>query len=188
MFFKGKKHDIPSIFHDTVNEKPIEHCQICGKNVLLNQTHYVIEKAFKRKEVIFEYAICMDCAETKRGDMSKESMENISNYMVQHAQFQERFFELRDYDYDTNLWLGKCIFTNEPIDEQEEYQIQGVFVGDKMVSNQFPYMIGTKAMEAMQELLSSETKDEMNRFKDEFFNVPPELEELFKDPKYILVH
>lgn len=148
----------------------------------------MIEKAFKRKEVIFEYAICMDCAQNMRGEMSKESMQSIQQYMLQNAKPEERFFELRDHDFSIDRWLSKCMLTNESRDEQEEYQIHGVFVGNKMVSNQFPYMISGTALEEMNELLSPETRGEIDRFKDEFFDIPPELADLFKDPKFILVH
>ena len=71
-------------------------------------------------------------------------------------------------------------------EEQEEYQIYGMFRGGQMIQNQFPYMMSGAALEEIQELLSPETKDEIDRFKDEYFNIPPELADLFRDPKFTL--
>lgn len=187
LLFRGQRHEIPTIFYDTVEERPIEECKICGKALLTSDEPYVIEKAFKQKEVLFEYAMCMDCANNMRQDMSKDSMQRIEQFMLQNGRFQDRFNDLRYEDFDTDKWLNNCIITNQDRDEQEEYQIQGIFMGDQMVSNQFPYMISGEAMEQMQELLSPETRGEIDRFKDEFFDLPPELADLFKDPKYILV-
>lgn len=186
MFF-GPKREIPSIFFDTVNEEPIQKCQMCEKNLYRGSEPYLIEKAFRKKEVIFEYAICLTCAEKARKDMSKESTERVDAYMMEQARFKERMMELRDEEYDTDKWLSNCLVKNDHRNELEEYQIYGMFMGDKMVTNQFPYMMGGNALEEIQELLSPETRDEIDRFKDEFFNIPPELADLFKDPKFTLV-
>lgn len=186
MFF-GPKREIPSIFFDTVNEEPIQKCQMCEKELYHAHEPYIIEKAFRKKEVIFEYAMCMPCAETMRGEMSKHSMQSVERFMLENARIQERVMELRDEEYSTDKWLSKCLVTNEDRDEQEEYQIYGMFQGDRMIQNQFPYMMSGTALEQIQDILSPETKDEIDRFKDEFFNIPPELADLFKDPKFTLV-
>ena len=186
MFF-GPKRDIPGIFFDTVNEEPIQQCQMCEKDLYHGNEPYLIEKAFRKKEVIFEYAVCMPCAEKMRGEMSKHSTRAVELYMLENARFQERAMDLRDKEYDTDEWLSRCLVKNEHRNEQEEYQIYGMFQGDKMIQNQFPYMMSGAALEEMQEILSPETKDEIDRFKDEFFNIPPELADLFKDPKFTLV-
>jgi len=185
MFF-GPRREIPTIFFDTISEEPIAKCQMCEKNLYHGNEPYIIEKAFRKTEVIFEYAMCMKCADKMRKEMSTESMQAVEKYMMQNARFMERANELRDLEYDTDKWLQKCLVKNEHRDSQEEYQIYGMFWGDKMIQNQFPYMMSGTALEELQSVISAKTKDEIDRFKNEFFNIPPELEELFKNPKFTL--
>ena len=180
----SKYTDIPKIFYDTVDEVPLRECNRCGKDLLESGEPYVIEKGFKRKEVLFEHAICMQCAEKMKQELSKESLANIERFMMERADFEGRMEELLDEDYSNEKWLGRCIISGEALEEQEEYQIQGMFVGDRMLTLQFPYMIGGKALEEMQELLSAETRDELDRIKDDLIKVPPEFEDILK-PKFV---
>ncbi|MFY0672002.1 MAG: hypothetical protein JXQ87_01275 [Bacteroidia bacterium] len=184
--FYGHHRDIPTIFFDTITEEPIQKCQFCEKDLLKSDEPYIIEKAFRKTEVVFEYAICMPCADNMRGQMSKDSMVAVEKYMLENARFQERAQELQHQEYDTDKWLGNCLVNDSAREEQEEYQIYGMFRGGKMIQNQFPYMMSGAALEEIQELLSPETKDEIDRFKDEYFNIPPELADLFRDPKFTL--
>ena len=79
--------DIPSVFRSTDTKKPFERCIQCNKYLLELDSEYLIEKAIKQyqgfeaKEVIFEYAVCMDCAEKMRQSLSAESQ------MGHHALF-----------------------------------------------------------------------------------------------------
>ena len=50
-----------------------------------------------------------------------------------------------------------------------------------------PFIIGDEAMEEMQGLLSQKTQDELDRFVDDNFGLPPELKELLKDKPLVLV-
>lgn len=183
----GRKRQIPEIFYDTIEEKPIATCTGCGKNLVEGEEPYVIEKAFRRKEVVFEYALCMPCMEKMRGQMSKESMANVEKYMLENANFQERAEELQAEDFDIDKWLSRCVVKNEERSDLEEYQIQGMFAGDKMLEGQFPIMIGGHALEEIQELISAETRDELDRFRNDFFDLPPELEEIFRDKPILVV-
>lgn len=184
--FYGKEQDIPTIFFDTIKEEPISHCQFCEKDLLNGDEPYVIEKAFRKTEVVFEYAMCMSCADNMRHQMSTDSMAAVEKYMMENARFQERAFELKDKEYSTEDWLNNCLVKDTERAGQEEYQIYGMFKGGKMIQNQFPYMMSGEALEEIQELLSAETKDEIDRFKEEFFNIPPEFADLFRDPKFTL--
>ncbi|MGB0432130.1 MAG: hypothetical protein ACPGLV_16765 [Bacteroidia bacterium] len=240
--YYGEQKEIPSIFFDTVEETHINKCQFCEKDLLNSNQPYLIEKAFKQKEVINEYAVCMNCAQDMQSKMSKESMQSIEKYMMEKSQIHERQDAMQDIsqriqvltDEKDNLsnkapkpqstdelealidndlfddevikiidkelaklyndkeqlysqWFGHCMVKNTPKSEQNEYTIQGMFMGNKMVQNHlYPQMLGTQALEEIQELLSPETREELNRIKDEFFNIPPELAELFKDPKFTL--
>ena len=129
----------------------------------------------------------MDCAEMLRKELSKESLSAVDDYMIDNARFQERSEELKDQEYDLDKWLDRCLVKDNSRQDQDEYQIYGMFEGDKMLQNLFPYMMSGKALEEIQELLSAETKGEMERFKDKYFTIPPELEPFFRDPKFNFV-
>ena len=48
-------------------------------------------------------------------------------------------------------------------------------------------MISYEAADEMSNLLSKQTKDELDRFYRENLGVPPELEELFNTPKLLVI-
>jgi hypothetical protein len=186
--------DIPKRFYCDASEKPFEHCQVCGKYLLEEGTTYMIEKAFKNYEgydfysTLFEYAICVDCHATLQKGMSTESMQNLQQYYMRI--FQEKggqpvMINLSDFELDN--WLSKCFFTDEPITGMKEYQAVGQFNGTKLVLNTPPLIVGETAMEEMSSLLSNQTVDEMNGFKNRFFGPDPELEELILGKKLILI-
>ncbi|MBI3142120.1 MAG: hypothetical protein HYZ16_04785 [Bacteroidetes bacterium] len=184
---KDQFSEIPPHFYDTLTGAPIQECKLCGKNLYFGNEQYVIEKALHKTEVIFEHAVCLPCAEKMRGQLSRVSLRNIDLFLLANARFYQRAERLRDLEFDTDTWLKNCIVNDTTRQDESEYQIVGLFKGSRMVQGQFPYMIGGKALDALQESLSQETKDTLDRFKDDFFNVPPELEHLFRDPKFTLL-
>lgn len=173
---------IPSIFLNTDTGTPIEKCIDCDYPVLEGGRYYMIEKVFKKypemnkTEVLFEYAICSNCYEKMKDAMSKESMQNLSAYMMQNTDFnklQERIEEKPD---DPEHWLSHCLIKGTPKDEMKEYQMGACFKGDRLATDFMPpFMIGELALEEMNGLLSKETKDEMDDFMGEHFGIPPEL-------------
>ena len=48
-------------------------------------------------------------------------------------------------------------------------------------------MISHEAIEEMQELLSPQTKDELDDFTKEHFDLPPEWREIIKNKKFVLI-
>lgn len=173
---------IPSIFLSTDTGTPIDRCIDCDYPVLEGGRYYMIEKVFKKypemnkTEVLFEYAICSNCYEKMKDAMSKESMQNLSAYMMQNTDFnklQERIEEKPD---DPEHWLSHCLIKGTPKDEMKEYQMGACFKGDRLSTDFMPpFMVGELALEEMNGLLSKETKDEMDDFMGEHFGIPPEL-------------
>ncbi|HEY9116679.1 MAG TPA: hypothetical protein VIN11_02570 [Roseivirga sp.] len=173
---------IPDIFLNTDTGGPLEHCIQCDYEVLNGERFYMIEKVFKkypqleRTEVLFEYAICQVCYEKMKDIMSQESMQNLSNYMLEKTDFaklQERIEEKPD---DPEHWLSHCLIKGTPKEEMKEFQLGACFRGDRLVTNFMPpFLVGDLAMEEMNALLSKETKDEMDNFMGDHFGIPPEL-------------
>ncbi|RLD90291.1 MAG: hypothetical protein DRJ09_04715 [Bacteroidetes bacterium] len=188
------KLDIPPIFQSDAEEKPFETCVVCGKDLLHSQENYMVEKVFKTyeghdfKSTVFEFAICTTCHQKMQEGMSEESMQNMQNYYQQFIQQRGSdsiMIDLRTFD--VNQWLSKCFFKSTPVSEMKEYQVVGMFKGDKLILNQPPMVIGYQAMEEMAELLSKQTRDEMNGFREKFLGPPPEFSEFIYGKKLIMV-
>ena len=171
-------YNIPKILQSYSTGEPFTHCIDCDRYLLDDDVSYFIEKAIRQyhkegymaKDVIFEYAMCIDCAEKIKGEMSKTSRQAMENYML--------------YNNSINTINGEdlqCIIKGESVDNYEEYQIFSLCQGKNMLTPQ-PMAIGANALEELSELISQETKDELDRLMGDFFGSPPELEELF--PKH----
>lgn len=186
--------EIPGQFYSDSEGKPFEKCVVCGKNLLEDGTHYVIEKAMKNYEgyefssTVFEYAMCIDCYQEMQKDMSEESMQNLMKYyqdIMASRGGQPMMIDMQTFDL--SQWLSKCFFKEKPVSEMKEYQLIGQFNGNHLVMNTPPMAIGDEVMEEMAELLSEKTRGEMDRFREQFLGPPPEIEELIYGRKLLLI-
>lgn len=186
--------DIPENFLSDSEGKPFETCLMCGKDLLNSDTTYVVEKAMKNYDnykfssTIYEYAICSECHMNMQSKMSKESLTNMKEYYQDKITLsgkQSIAIDLRTFDL--NAWLSKCFFTDKPIEEMKEYQLVAQFKGNKMLLNMPPMVIGEDILNDMAGLLSNETIDEMNGFKEQFLGPPPEFEEFIYGKRLILI-
>lgn len=61
--------DIPPVYYPFDSNEPFKECLVCGTDLTLGTRDYFVEKAiknhveFKVKDVVFEYAMCSECAE-----------------------------------------------------------------------------------------------------------------------------
>lgn len=188
IFGVKRKVDIPEKFRTFISEEYFQNCISCNKYLLKAKTLYVIEKAIKDKYVEFEYAMCMDCAEKMRKNLSDLSLARIGKYFEDHIEsfdirntlIEKKFTTVDDY-------LSTCLINGSPIKTLNEYQIFAYCEGDKLLVSYFPYMISHEAIEDMQELLSAQTKDELDDFTKKHFDLPPEWKETIKGKKIILI-
>ncbi len=183
-----KTVDIPKVFKTFVSEEYFRNCISCDKYLLDDDTEYVIEKVLNEGYAEVEYAMCMECVDKMREKFSEESLQRIDEY------FQSRFdFFGKRYNLFTNQnpivddYISKCIVNEKSIDELDEYQIFAHCRGKKLVLSVFPYMISHDVAEEVQELLSAKTKDELDNFTNKHFGLPPELREIIKSKKLILI-
>ena len=188
------KLEIPKVFYSDVEDKPFETCVMCGKDLVNSGQEYMVEKVFKTYpghdfvSTVFEFAICMDCHKKMQASMSEESLQNINTYFNNFIQKKGGNTVTIDLaTFDINQWLSKCFFTDKPVSEMEEYQVVGVFKGDKLLLNQIPMVMGGEIMEQMSELLSKKTRDEMNGFREKYLGPPPEISEIFSGKKLIMI-
>lgn len=181
-------HQIPSDFYSFETNAPFEHCIECNRYLLEDGTEYLIEKAvknydgYKAKDVVFDYAICMNCADLMRNEISKESWKNMMKYFQDNMDFSERI-AMAKRDPAENL--KKCMIKKTSKDDCSEYQVFAHCNGKNLTMQNPPYMISGEVIEELLPLLSEKTIDEMNGFFNKHFAPDPSFFE--PTPKLILV-
>jgi len=157
---------IPKYLYDSDTNLPVSFCKICNKPLLESKSDYIIQKTIrnypdnKLKEIIFEFAICFECNERMRLDLSQESQDRINEYLYQNIDFNKRM-ELGMYSPESNIdeWTNTCIITGKPVKSTPEYTILAHCRADKLVVSMLPYVISFEAMNAMEDLLSEKTRE-----------------------------
>ncbi|WP_421763772.1 hypothetical protein [Ekhidna sp.] len=174
------ENHIPKEFYSFETDAPFERCIECEKYLLDNETEYIIEKAVKNyegysaKDVVFDYAICMDCADVMRKEISKESWQSMMNYFQENMDVMTRL-EMQERSPEENL--RSCMIKKTGIDDCREYQIYAHCKGAKLNLENPPYMISGEVMEELLPLLSNKTIDDMNGFMNKHFTPDPSLME-----------
>lgn len=177
---------IPRVFHSFEDEGPFSNCIECNRPLLEDNCEYVIEKAvrnypgYSAQDVIFDYAICLSCANEVQKRISAESMDSIRTYM--HNKLSNK--QPVEVSENVDEMIGKCIISDKPAESCKEYQIFAFCIGNDLHPNMSAYMISDDILDEIQELLSSETKDELNRFSHKNFPPSPYLTQ--PDPRLIL--
>lgn len=179
--------DIPQEFYPFESNEPFAECMVCGIDLRLGTTDYFVEKAVKNnveyqvKDIVFEYAICSSCAQNMQKSISVESQQNMQAFFTSHPGFMNSMQAYQKGEGEpVEELISKCSLSGEPVGFMGEYMMFGHFRGDKMLATTMPYILGGKAMDELSELMSNETLDEMNDFKNQYFGGPAELEDLWK--------
>ncbi len=182
-----RKTDIPPDFYSFESNQPFEYCIECGENLVATQAPYFVEKAyrkypdFKAHDVVYEFAMCFSCANKMRQTLSAESVVALQNFIENNTN------KSTARTTSEHSGLEECLITRQPIQDQEEYVIYGVFQGDQMMVADFPYAIGMDAMNQLSELLSNATLDIMDDFMGKYFTGPPEINELITPRRPVLI-
>lgn len=181
------KMEIDKRFRNSETGGYFEHCLVCHENVLENEKDYFIEKIIRRikslnlTEVVFEYAICVACAQEMREKISQHSKIQMETFFLKNARLNER----NSMALETQKTTEKCLFTGKTISDCDEFSVHAHCVGKEMILSLFPYAVSDEAMDTMSELLSAETMEELDRFKKTYFKGPPELLELLSPKRLI---
>jgi len=185
---------IPNAFYSDATGTLIERCVHCDRYLLEAGTHYMIEKSIKNypnlnaTDTIFEYAICVPCILKLRESLSQLSMQRVQYYFLQHSDFQQRLnLVLSGQTGNLSSMIGECMVKKRPVSEFQEYQIACECSGKEIIYGVLPYAISCEATEEMMELLSKQTRDELDHFRDDFIRIPPELKDLLKDRPVLIL-
>jgi len=174
----GNHIPVPEIFWSFETGKPIERCSLCNRDLTAAGTNYLIEKAFREGETMFEHALCLHCHVECVGELSAESLERIQAYFAEHADLENRPTRLLEqHGTDPARWLGHCMVKGFPIDECSEYQIYGFCIGRNLLFNGAPYLLSGEAIDDILELLSGQTLGALGDISDRLFGIdaPKEL-------------
>lgn len=180
---------IPDEFNSDSDDQPFRNCKICNCD-LTGDVVYTVEKAYKqideeRKITLFEVALCLPCAEEQSNKMSDESRQYMEKMMGGNG-FMEKRHKSWDSDWRKS-WKESCLITGEPVKLNDEFHVVGQFKGGELIPYATPFVIGQALLEEIQENLSFETKEEMDRFGEQFLGPDPSIRELLPDYQIILV-
>lgn len=179
-----KRIPIPRLFFSEATGEPFATCLDCGKHLHAEGVTYVVEKAIRTyppydvRDTVFEYALCTDCYEQVTEAFSEESKQRMAEYQVRMMQpaMQERFGWLQEEGVpDIERWVSQCILKGTAREELSEYQIMALCMGEDMIVTYVPCLLGGPAMEEITALLSAETIDALNGFRDKHLDLPPDL-------------
>jgi len=185
--------DIPNELYEYSTGKPFENCLICNRFLLNDKVEYIVEKAYRKhpdveaEEVIFDYAICQHCANNMMQELSSESMANIQMYFAENVSPEKLGPIPSDKRERIQYMLNHCMVKGTPKTNTQEYQVVAKCKGHHLQQNSFPIMLSFDALDELTELLSTQTQDTLNNFRDQFFPVPPEFEDLFKSRPVLVV-
>jgi len=166
---------IPKIMQSVEKRGLFEYCLECEKHLLNDNVHYIIEKAFTDKEVIFELAMCSECYMSYYESLSLISRGKLEEHFAENIGDLGRISVIERYGYDFEKWTENCIVKDIQENETEFRQVCVHCLGENLVYDIMPFMLSDAALEDLYPLLSKQTKDEIERFKDRFFGFPPEL-------------
>ncbi len=168
----GNYIEVPEEFWSFETGKPLAACRLCGKDLMMEGTNYLIEKAFRNDETIFEHAMCLDCYAKCHESMSDESKIRIRDYFAEHVDMKQRDLDLLErHGTDHSKWLGHCMVKGYPLAECGEYQIYGYCIDKDLVFSGAPYALSGEVIEEILELLSPQTLGVMKDLSAKLFGI-----------------
>lgn len=180
---------IPQKFNNSLSDKHFANCSVCQADLTLPETEYLIEKAYRRfpdnhgEELIFEVAVCFNCASKMRGELSKESLENIQAFFEQKGMEQR----VANPNATPEDLLHKCLLSGKDFQQMKEYQVYAHCKSGELAAPNSYYMLSDDMIEAIQDLLSDHTRDQLQKFSDDNIGMPPELRKLFSQGDLLVI-
>lgn len=163
---------IPKIFWSFESGKAFRHCSICDCDLMVRGTNYLIEKAFKKQETIFEYAMCYACYQKLQETLSINSRKLIDHYFDEHVDFEKRRCDLMaKYGRRTDSWINRCMITGRRRSQCDEHQIYGWFIDSDIAFTGMPYMLSGQVIDEILKLLSEETTGVIEDLSNRLFGV-----------------
>lgn len=169
--------DIPKIFHSVEKDLPFQKCLFCERDLFYSNQYYVIEKVYRRSDVIIEMAMCLECRNGQSDEgVSQASADAIQLYLQERIDVRGRLELMATVNDSDSIdpWLERCLLTDELCQMHNEYQLVGLCKGPWLQRDFYPTVISGKAIEQLADVLSPQTKDWMNDFVGSNFGLPSE--------------
>jgi hypothetical protein len=186
---KSDLFSIPPVFYSFDTKSVFTHCLVC-EGLLNDDCDYMIEKAFRQYngytaiDVIFECAICMDCAIALQAGLSESSKRSIHGFINGHFNSEKRIKKILAIEKPEEL-MESCLINEKSKKDCEYYQVFALCKGNHLNMQMPPYMICDEALEEMHGLLSEKSKEDLGGFFKKHFAPDPDL---FKnDLKLLLI-
>ena len=78
---------VPEEFHCSKTGSPFEKCLIC-ESKLVDDLPYLIEKSYRKNEILFEYAMCYKCIEQFKSELSKDGALTVKSDKTQIIEYE----------------------------------------------------------------------------------------------------
>ena len=154
--------EIPPLLHSLYEEGPFRKCSICERPLLEGETLYEIQKIWRGRETVFEYAICQPCGMELVKSYSKESLDRIREFF--ESRFQPDGEEARGHFCRREARPGR-----------DDLSMMAMCMGAFLLAP--PVVICDPCNESLNEKLSKKTRESYGDFIDTHFpGVPVEWE------------
>ncbi|MFT5952678.1 MAG: hypothetical protein ACI9AU_001400 [Bacteroidia bacterium] len=170
---------IPTFFHSYETDSPFDTCTFCTEP-LSRFNKYGIEKVFKQnkmlnsKEIVYEYAICWGCATSMGGEISEDSRSAISALFAKHnTHLTHKLEYLHSTEkYNLDSWIERCSLTGKETRLCDEFAVSGIIEDNRLVYEHSPMVVSDDFMRKLQDVLSLETKESFDKFREQLVDGP----------------
>ena len=178
--------NIPPILHQEKEKRPFGSCSDCGET--LKTAHYVF-KSFSRLSLqeepkqLLEIALCDACMIRLGSGISEKTMENLQKLKEKYPKLGASHLEL--FLDGEEVIEDRCVITGKRIDELMEYSVNGLIIGNQLIGD--IHIMGDEGLREYEECLSPETQGLEDDLLNRILDLPPEIEDLFKDRSPVIL-
>ncbi|MCH8831043.1 MAG: hypothetical protein IID45_15835 [Planctomycetes bacterium] len=171
--------EIPRLLYSQETDRPFERCIDCGADLLAHADEnlaqdarfYQIHKVIVRNEAVFEFAMCMPCQESLRGELSEETSKAIIAFC------RERLSPHTLIGRETlDDCIARCAVCRRDRSECHRYSLSGLCLSVSLLLRPGPIMLCDGCEIQIAELVSKKTRDTWDRFVEDHFDSPPGVE------------
>lgn len=185
---EGLPTALPDLLKDEETGLAFDSCRVCELDLHHPPAPYMVEKVIRtnpvsgQRETVFAFAVCMECSEEMKSQISKESMEAISQYLAERVDFSRRLeLAASNPELFEQEALSHCLVSGVNVKEEAEYQLAACCYGDQMILGIWPYALSGSTAAELGSLLSQETLGFLDDFYGQHFGMPPEWADLFRE-------
>ena len=166
---------VPPHFYSEETGEPFKSCIECTLPLGALGDDYVIQKCSNGRETIFEFALCMTCGESLHESYSDESRQAIEGFFQERIDVEKRYdntWSLTPSDFAEHL-LKHCLTCGNPPEPGKPVTHAAICEGSEMLVGHSPICLCSTCEEALNELVSKETRGEWDKFIGRNFDLPP---------------